>query len=470
MRYAQAFFGLGPLPILYALITAAIALWKASGQPEIYDEGAYHLPLIRMWEIHGLVPGFANLNGHFGLNSHWHILHAFCNLDFLPGFGYTFGLNGFMAALLGLYAAKSMHQILKNKALVSDWMNAVLPILVFRNILSSPSTDIPAIIASWFIFSFWLKAAERSENMVQKWPIFSLLPVWVLVLKTSSGALILAPLFFWAQLWLKGERQQAWGFILLSFIQVLPWLVQNWLLTGYLIFPLKLTALGNPLWQVPETSIDVKFYFEQFGAFAPPSAYTWAWLKTWFFAHNADTRAILILALFGWVLLAFRLSIKKSPNKRLQGALFLTLSACIASWLLTVTEPRYGFGALVILALFPLGLFFQYIKTAVGPRAGYLLVLFLALQGWNLIKTWKEDRLIGQHWIAPAPRPLVAFKRVNAFNFQAQTPVSYHGQYIAGKPVFCWDCPLPCIPKENLQDTSFIATTSVMGRLAFYHK
>lgn len=109
------------------LLTAGIGLMKAAGTPEIFDEGAYHLPLIRMWEVLGITPGYANLNAHYGLHSGWHLLSAFSNLDFFPGFVSEMSLNGLLASITGLFAASRLRILLKGEFRVSAFIAFLLP-------------------------------------------------------------------------------------------------------------------------------------------------------------------------------------------------------------------------------------------------------------------------------------------------------------------------------------------------------
>jgi hypothetical protein len=276
-----------------------------------------------MWETEGLVAGVANLNGHYGLNSVWHLLSALANLDFLPGFYTDMPLNGLLAAILGLFAGSRLDVLLKqnSKFRVSYCLAAFLPFFLFRNLLSSPSTDIPAIIATWFIFVLWLEDLENNRELSSNWILFLLLPVWIVSVKSSSaGMLLLAAGFLIAQARKTNKKPLIAG-LLVSGLVLLPWLLQNWIMTGYAVFPIKLTAIGNPAWQVPIESINKKFYLEQFGAVAPPSQYSMDWLKTWFSAQNPDSRVIILLAAIFLIWMPFQKfeGLPKKSQRKPQG-------------------------------------------------------------------------------------------------------------------------------------------------------
>lgn len=438
-----------------AWLGIGIAMWKCLGPPEIFDEGAYHLPLVRMWENQGLVKGVANLNGHYGLNSTWHILTAFSNPTFIPGWQEEMALNGLLAVLLSLFAASRLRKVMSGSRLLAHWMAVFFPFFVFRNLLSSPSTDIPAIICTWFVFNRWLEMLEKEEDPFQNWTLFSLVPVWIAVLKTSSAALFLIPLFFaglafLSQHWSLLKRQ-----LLVPVLLVFPWLLQNWLLTGYLVFPIKMTRLGKPDWQVPFSSIDKKFYLEQFRDFAPPAEYNLAWLKHWFWAHNADTRIILVLCLVSLLCTGLILIFQSHQRNLISLFLYFSVLAGLLSWFVTITEPRYGFGSLVFAGLLPVAWGLSMLSN-LQKAMRYLALVILPLQFYNLYKTSREAPFQSSWWLKPEPAPELASRKLPCGNFEAIVPVRYTSTVPEGKPVFCWDCTFPCVPPEAAVDSSHI--------------
>ncbi len=450
-------------------ISAGIGLIKSCGIPEIFDEGAYHLPLVRMWETEGVVAGVANLNGHYGLNSVWHLLSALANLDFLPGFKTDMPLNGLLAAILGLFAGSRLDVLLNetNKFRVSSFLAAFLPFFLFRNLLSSPSTDIPAIIATWFIFVLWLEDLENNRELSSNWILFLLLPVWIVTIKSSSAGMLLVAAGFLIAQARKTDKKPLLAGLLVSGLVLLPWLLQNWIMTGYAIFPIKLTAIGNPAWQVPIESINKKFYLEQFGAFAPPSQYSMDWLKTWFSAQNPDSRVIILLAGIFLIRMPFQ-KFEGLPKKSL---IYLYSIVLIQEtlWFFTITEPRYGFGALLFSALILPAIFLQ--KMVLWKsQLRYFCILVIFAQSFNLFKTARDFSAQAGNIFTPAPAPSVSYRKIKCGNFTASSPEAYETEVPAGKPVFCWDCPFPCFPLEGKSDSSHVFVSTAGIFLSFeYH-
>jgi hypothetical protein len=446
------------LPWLIFGLPALIFLLKSAGRHEVFDEGAYHLPLIRMWETMGLVPGFANLNGHYGLNSTWHQISAFSNLDFIPGWKREFALNGLVATVLALFSASRLAALLRGENRVSAWLALPLPFLIFRNLLTGPSTDIPAIVATWFVFIFWIETLEKREDPVPAWPAFVLLPFWITVLKTSSAALLLVPAGMLV-LAFPGNQVRDMARILLSGLIILgPWLLQNILLSGYAVFPIRFTAMGGLPWQLPAGMLEKKFNLAQFGAFAPPAHYTTEWFQSWLLAHNPDSRLIICLAFLGLPVGFFLLVFRPGWRFPFSILLFGTLLAAVMGWFFSITEPRYGFGSLVVAALLPLsvGIYWLATRFRLALAAG---MLFTTLYGYTLSKTWREDPPGPTRCIFPEQGPKVMYRPLSCGNFRASLPLRYESPVPAGKPVFCWDCPLPCIPPENKNDSLRIFRT-----------
>jgi hypothetical protein len=67
----------------------------------------------------------------------------------------------------------------------------------------------------------------------------------------------------------------------------------------------------------------------------------------------------------------------------------------------------------------------------------------------------------GDNILTPAPAPSVSYRNIHCGNFEASSPVAYETEVPAGKPVFCWDCPFPCVPLEGISDSSHVFVSSV---------
>ena len=440
-------------------LTAFMALLKSAGVPEVFDEGAYHLPLIRMWEKQGIVPGFANLNAHYGLHSGWHLLSAFSNLSFLPGFVSDMCLNGLMAVLLALFSVSRLQHLLDGKVFTIAGFAAIfLPFFLFRNLLSSPNTDVPAIIGAWFFFLLLLEGIEKKQDVITSPTLFLILPVFLVILKASSAGMLFAPAAFFILHWMKsGSRRKIFSALAAIGLPAGIWILQNWLLSGYLFYPLEFTALGNPDWQVPPENMQKKFYPEQFGAFAPPAAYNLQWLRSWFWAHNLDSRVIILLAGISFIAFPFVINgVKKTAAFRRDMIVFyllLLLPAVI--WFLSVTEPRYGFGTLVIAALFVPGFFMVEIQHKL-PAVWSFSLLIIPMMALNCRKSLSEFEGQGSPFLIPAAVPQVSYRLLQCGNFSANCPQEYQSPVPPGKPVFCWDCPFPCFPLEGIADSAFV--------------
>jgi hypothetical protein len=243
--------------------------------------------------------------------------------------------------------------------------------------------------------------------------------------------------------------------LLFGILLLLPWIVQNWLISGYAVFPIRISAIGHPAWQVPLEAIDKKFYLSQFGDFAPPSSFSRSWFLHWIQAQNADSRLIILLSFTTLISGLAVFSFRRQHRNIITIFLYLSVLALVLSWFLTITEPRYGFGALVFSALFPVG----YFLTLVSARwrwVKFAAISVLFLQGYNLMKTIRELPSEPIGLMFPAPVPSVQYQNYSCGNFEAVVPMAYLSEVPSDKPVFCWDCPFPCVPLEGIEDAGHI--------------
>lgn len=441
---------------LFVLFAFGVFFLKSVAPSEVFDEGAYYRPFITGAEYYGTVPGLGNLNLHSALNSSWHVLQA---LFGMKGFWFPSGvydLNGLlctwilgMAGLAGyrvLIAEKSDYQFLPLLILFA------LPAFVYRNLLTGPSSDIPSIALSWLVWVLFLLRSFGQDEASNNYLNFSViwLGVFVFTVKLTS-VMMLLPGAFVVMIWLgSGQKKQAFLWILICILVLTPHLYRNYLLSGYLFYPLTQVDLFSPEWKVPIDRVQNKFYLAQFGPFAPPETYSFAWLRSWFLAFNPESRVIIGLAFLLLVSGPFVLLNYRSKLGMYFRVLYVSMLAASLVWLFSVTEPRYGFGTLLILALAFIALLFLRFKDK-WILKGYF-GLIIGLQSIHFIKTVRDTDINTLSWMDGSSFPKVVAEKIKCDNFEAFTPIAYENKLSQEKPVFCWDTQFPCLPKEDTQD------------------
>jgi|GEM_PF-1317809 len=452
IKLDKGFWQLG----IFAVLAFGVFYLKSFSPSEIFDEGAYYRPFIVAAEKFGIVPGLGNLNLHSALNSSWHVVQALFGMKgfwFPPG---VYDLNGLLCVWLLGMAVFAGHTALRSKNLGVKTLPLLLlfalPAFVYRNLLTGPSSDIPAIAISWLVWILFLFRALEKDKDAANYFNFSLiwLGLFVFTIKLTSIMLLLPGLFLVLWWMVNRQRKLAGIWMVVGLLVLFPHLYRNYILSGYLFYPLTQFDWFSPDWKVPLDRIQNKFYMAQFGAFAPPENYSLSWLKSWFSAFNVESRVIIGLAFMQLLAGPFLLWYYRNQFGLFFRALYVSMLAASLVWLFSVTEPRYGFGTLLILAL---GLIVLIIirfndRWVLGGYFG----LIIGLQSTHFVKTVREFEFEKIRWWKGSAIPPVINEKMECGNFTVNTPVSYKSNVPGDKPVFCWDIKFPCLPKEDVQD------------------
>jgi len=86
----------------------------------------------------------------------------------------------------------------------------------------------------------------------------------------------------------------------------------------------------------------------------------------------------------------------------------------------------------------------------------FIAISILFLQAFNLMKTIRELSSESIGILFPFPVPSVKYQFYKCGNFNAVVPLAYMSEVPANKPVFCWDCPFPCVPLEGIEHAGHI--------------
>jgi hypothetical protein len=459
--------------LLLLIFSVAIYAIKSVSFPEIFDDGAYALPLVKMYEVfHGPIYGFANLNAHNGLNSSWHSLHAVVSRLSYSGifFQETYVLNSYFAFLwLALSVTMLQKGINEKRADPIIFIPGILLLTIFRNQLTSLSTDIPVIIGCWLVLYLLLLMSEMPHHSNYLVAGVWLLPFWLVSIKLTAAALMVLPIYFILihEDAFSKFRKMIWLFA--GLVVISPWLIQNYIISGYLLFPLKFTGFIPAQWQVPQVAIDEKMYSAQFGIYALPQNPSFQWFFQWWQAHPVVIKILLILA-FYITIIRMVFFMPKSRKYYLQPGFAAIITAVLGwgIWFFTISEPRYGFGFFPFLAALALAGVFRAVSQFIGL---YVITLcFVTIQVVNLSKSldeaggWDKTLLAKQRSV-----PSLITRSIQCGNFTAVTPVSYTNNEI-DKPPFCWDCALPCLPKEEIGDSAWVFQFEMAGKPGFYSK
>ncbi len=216
-----------PLGYVLAALLFLTVIEISTHTPGNPDTGLYHAQTIRWIETFPVVPGLGNLHSRLAYNSSWLTLNALFSFAFLGGQSYH-SLPGLIVLIT---CAQLLHRGLRLlptymlfAPLVKGGMSRqrqgglpplkpysspasylrllLIPLAFFllASELSSPGTDLPAVMLSWLVFSEWLALIEEKQNTSSILPILLvLLILWAITIKLSTLPLLLAAFFLWWQ-------------------------------------------------------------------------------------------------------------------------------------------------------------------------------------------------------------------------------------------------------------------------------
>jgi hypothetical protein len=227
-----------------------------------YDEGLYYIQFVRWLQTFGFVEGLANLHHRFGFNSTWQVLAAF--FDYPISTFFFNDLNGLLFLFFTGYSLTGVNQLynkeysLSNFLKVISWLTLIYPHQdmvsvrshIFLNTISPDWASFIFVALSLILFVEYHEALTEEKKIYQWMSIlFSLFSFSV---KVSNVSILLIPVYFFIAYLNKKEFTNAFKLITWSTLIMIPWIVSNIILSGYLVFPIVQTQLPFLEWAVPK--------------------------------------------------------------------------------------------------------------------------------------------------------------------------------------------------------------------------
>ena len=340
------------------------------------DAGLYHLPYINLLNEEKIIIGVSNLHFRFGHISIIQYLSAFTN-------NFIFNVNGivFAGALIAssviINFLSHLYVNIKKKEFDFHFL-FIFSILIFifykMNRFSEYGNDAPA----HFLMFLMVSEIIKNFNYIKIKDIsnYFLLSIFIIMNKVILITSIFFPLVFFIKKKITLKLIDKKFFFILIFLFL--WSLKNILVSGCLLYPLKITCLGNLNWSNIEKTIQVSSQNEAWAKGWPDfrktntnnivqSEYSkdFLWLKTWSNNHLLIILKILIPYI---VFLTFVLLIVKNEKTKLKKRNYIKILVAasligILIWFYKVPTFRYGYSYLII--------FISLIFALIG--SGYLL-------------------------------------------------------------------------------------------------
>jgi len=413
------------LPIMSLLILGSLlSIILRPGTGDIAD---YHLQAIQWAERYANIPGLGNFNRPLANNNWWFNMQAFLGC-------YPLGIKSVYVGNAVFFCSAFLWFLLSptiSKA--QQWMRYVyllFMILAFKTaFIGAVTPDIVITLCLYLLFDLFILANFYKIHGKAYLVLSIFLICWALTVKATAityGMICLPGLYTLIK---QRDFSALVKLGLISSIFLVPWLIGNVIVSGYLLYPFHQIDLFSYDWKLPSEIVQFEtFSIKSWGKVPFQDIYVTAslslleWLPLWFFKLDLLNKSLVISFVLAtpviWTLVWKRKEILWLMIFVLLGFLVIFING---------PHPRFLFGYMVsTLALlayilaekctFQLAKPFLYIFTCI-------MVLFV------LVKTIVKGDL-QQGLIKPKPYPTSILEPIHLNGFKA---------YTTPQEGICWD-------------------------------
>ena len=422
------------------LLLIIIAIIKTTGPSLVDDEGGYHLPLIRWIEHFPVVPGIAN---------------AYFSMGWLFSGG-LYDVNSFLFIIFGYAFISGFNRFVKNdfRYLLSGLVQVGALVFLFRAYLTTMDADFIYLYGSIYLLIIFMQKIETGTLAKADFAALVFMSLFTFIITNKFIVGLLVPLPIWLLfLWLKNRHFLFSGSLIITCVAMVGvWVLRNYYLSGYLVYPLFFIDIFPVDWKVPRTLAMGQYHYvleyakmeitQPFNEYFNHN-YTWkAWFPVWFervWGLAVGKVIILLTPLSILLILYHSLSIPKEGRQRSYIILLLFLLMATLVWLLRAPAIRFAWGWLLPMYVISLGLLLQkwLLKHQVLFKMALLALLFTSLMR-SSIASVIEFPDITKHWLYPTP--------VEIGNMH--TTISWNENELKiSEDNFCRGLQPPCLPR-----------------------
>ena len=352
---------------IIAVIVFLIMAYGTSHGYMHYDTGLYHAQAIHWIEEYGVIPGLANLHVRLGYNSSAFPLNALYSFAFISGRSYHV-TAGFCALLLVWECVTHSIKIHNLPSVFARAAGIYYLFMIFDEMVS-PASDYYMVTLGFILIIRWVDAMSSSD-MTDRFCLLSMLACFILTIKLSGALFILLAMIPAYMIIRSGENKNAAIRIITCIVTgaviVLPYLIRNVIISGWLLYPSTAFTFLHPDWQVPQGLAQYDFKeiqvygrgYTDVGMYDVPIG---RWISHWFETLGGTDKALMAVAVVGTGVFVVQLSLSifaaVKKNKEAKGAkaedrpqqkdaiyyaTTIVVILCFIFWLTTSPLMRYG--------------------------------------------------------------------------------------------------------------------------------
>lgn len=368
--------------VLYLVLILLTALFASRGVQHT-DTGIYHAQMIHWYESYGVVRGLGNLQQHFAYNSASLAYAAIFSMKWLVGQS-LHGTNGFLQAFLVVFAVRGLRGVTRRSRHLADGCRIAILLysLVVSERIMSPATDFSSMYLVLWIVTLWAMTQSspkiQKEEKVHLYTLLCIAAVYVATCKLSAGCLVVLVLYPLLVLLKNREWRRILVYLLCGIFVLVPWLVRNVVISGWLLYPFTSLDLFSVDWKIPAELVthdadQIKVWGRCLYDVTKIDEPLSVWLPVWWGEKQRSEMMLLLgngIAAAGLLLGGLCVLWNRHRGKRAKGretdpamqsgntdrdlldklVLYLAVLVCLAGWFLTAPFIRYGLAFLLLLS------------------------------------------------------------------------------------------------------------------------
>lgn len=369
--------------LFFCLIAISIYVWEEG----ILDSIFYHQQAIRWSEEYAVVPGLGNLEDRLALNSNYLLISALFTFRFLFDQA-IYAVNSWFVVMLGCWCIvelfRSKYELKRICLLVAFFIFFILNIKLMQN----TSTDIlPNVIVFYVLARLILDSSFFYRHKL----LYALLPMFLITCKLSFIPFMLIALAVCWILYSEGRIRYVCLLLGLFLLILIPWLVRNVIMSGYLVYPIYQIDLFSFDWKIPLKIAESQVFCVKTVGRNYLNATLHGVLNSgrdplWIVYM---TLGLYIMSLISIILLVGSF-FKKTKWDKVLLLVFVSLLFSLILWLLNGPDSRFVSGLLCLLLFFAASVCLDFsFKNRLYPNLGFgLLLSFLVFIGfWSFRQT-----------------------------------------------------------------------------------
>ncbi|WP_061273046.1 LIC_10190 family membrane protein [Leptospira interrogans] len=438
------------------------ALVFSLNPPFAYDSGLYHIQSIKWIQEYSVVPGLANLHGRFGFNPNIFTIFALTSLKEIFK-QEIFSVNFVIYSILVLHSINRIYKILKQEGFTNSFLlHSIVLFLILEQFmsLSSPTPDLISIVLPLYILTNLPKNENGIHSKLNLENYFSSIILSVYTISVKLATIPLCILILLLIIRYKFDGKKLLIVISIIFLILLPWLIRNVILSGYLIYPFSAIDIFNFDWKVPLNAVVSEKLSITGWARNPGEGYKeaaqmkfWEWFPIWWNTISKLNRLFIVISFLSPIFIFIYSLFKKIKIDFQTFAILFTSWIGVIFWILLAPDIRFGKAFLGVSAISPLLYFnfkINFFPIIISKTSKQIILVFIFIivsvflinrRTYNRCKNFIREN--SAFFVRPKKIEIpqnLEFKKIQMNDLEV---------FIPAEGDRCYDYEIPCMPYKN---------------------